>query len=52
MADGAVKPIDAIRVGEYVQSFKRGKSIITRVKQIDVYNYPASRSRRSHSNNR
>ncbi len=42
MADGFVKPIEAIRVGDYVQSFKKGKSIITKVKQVDVYNYPGS----------
>ena len=42
MADGAIKEISEVRVGEYVQSFRKGKSLITRVKQIDVYNYPNS----------
>jgi|GEM_PF-1129642 len=42
MADGAVKEISEVRVGDYVHTFRKGKSIITRVKQIDVYNFPNS----------
>jgi hypothetical protein len=42
MADGTVKEIAALRVGEYVQTFRKGKRLITQLKQIDVYNYPTS----------
>jgi hypothetical protein len=42
MADGAVAEISLVRVGDYVQAFKKGKRTITKVTQIDVYNYPSS----------
>lgn len=42
MADGAVKDIADIRVGEHVKSFTNGKNSVTRVKQVDIYNYPGS----------
>jgi hypothetical protein len=42
MADGTIKEIAALHVGEYVQTFRNGRSMITQLKQIDVYNYPAS----------
>ncbi|MCE7064296.1 hypothetical protein [Dyadobacter sp. CY326] len=40
MADGSVKCIADIRVGEQVKTCKDGKSMATQVKQIDVYNKP------------
>jgi len=40
MADGSVKSIADIKVGEHVKTCKGGKSMATQVKQIDVYNKP------------
>ncbi len=42
MADGSVKPIAEVRVGEHVKTCKDGKSTSTQVKQIDIYNQPNS----------
>jgi hypothetical protein len=42
MADGTIKEIANVQVGEYVQTLEKGRSIITQVKQIDVYNHPSS----------
>lgn len=42
MADGSVKSIAEVRVGEHVKTCKDGKSAVTQVKQIDVYNQPNS----------
>jgi hypothetical protein len=42
MADGTVKSIAEVRVGEHVKTCKDGKSSVTQVKQIDVYNQPTS----------
>jgi hypothetical protein len=42
MADGSVKIMADVRVGEFVQTWRKGKSMITQVKQVDVYNYPSS----------
>jgi hypothetical protein len=40
MADGSVKSIADVKVGEHVRTCKGGKSMATQVKQIDVYNKP------------
>jgi hypothetical protein len=40
MADGTVKSIADVKVGEHVKTCKGGKSMATQVKQIDVYNKP------------
>lgn len=42
MADGSVKSIAEVRVGEHVKTCKDGKTSTTQVKQIDVYNQPTS----------
>lgn len=42
MADGSVKSIAEVRVGEHVTTCKDGKSTVTQVKQIDVYERPGS----------
>ncbi|MHA4738601.1 hypothetical protein [Dyadobacter sp. MSC1_007] len=42
MADGSVKSIAEVRVGEHVKTCKDGRSAVTQVKQIDVYNQPNS----------
>jgi hypothetical protein len=42
MADGSVKSIADVRVGEHVKTCKDGKTSTTQVKQIDVYNQPTS----------
>lgn len=42
MADGSLKSISDVRVGEHVKTCKDGKSAVTQVKQIDVYNQPNS----------
>ena len=42
MADGSVKSIAEVRVGEHVKTCKDGKTTITQVKQIDVFNQPTS----------
>lgn len=42
MADGSVKSIADVRVGEHVTTCKDGKSAVTQVKQIDVYERPSS----------
>ena len=42
MADGSVKSIADVRVGEHVKTCKDGKTTITQVKQIDVFNQPTS----------
>ncbi|MCE7071279.1 MULTISPECIES: hypothetical protein [Dyadobacter] len=40
MADGSVKSIADVKVGEHVKTCKGGKSMATQVRQIDVYNKP------------
>ena len=40
MADGTVKSIADVKVGEHVKTCKGGKTMATQVKQIDVYNKP------------
>lgn len=40
MADGTVKSIADVKVGEHVKTCKGGKSMATQVRQIDVYNKP------------
>jgi hypothetical protein len=42
MADGSVKPIADVKVGEHVKTCKDGKSTSTQVMQIDIYNQPNS----------
>lgn len=42
MADGSLKSIADVRVGEHVKTCKDGKTTITQVKQIDVFNQPTS----------
>jgi hypothetical protein len=42
MADGSVKTMSEVKVGDYVQTYRKGKSMITKVKQVDIYNYPSS----------
>ncbi len=42
MADGSVKSIADVRVGEHVTTCKDGKTAITQVRQIDVFNQPTS----------
>ncbi|MEO6285092.1 MAG: hypothetical protein ABIN80_07060, partial [Dyadobacter sp.] len=42
MADGSVKPIADVKVGEHVKTCKNGKSTSTQVMQIDIYNQPNS----------
>ncbi|KAA6434029.1 hypothetical protein FEM33_22345 [Dyadobacter flavalbus] len=42
MADGSIKRIADVKVGEHVQTFKNGRNMITEVKHIDVYDKPAS----------
>ncbi|MGG7661471.1 hypothetical protein [Dyadobacter sp. BHUBP1] len=42
MADGSIKSIAEVRVGEHVKTCKDGKTTITQVKQIDVFNQPTS----------
>ncbi|WP_353718006.1 hypothetical protein [Dyadobacter sp. 676] len=42
MADGSVKSIAEVRVGEHVKTCKDGKTTVTQVKQIDVFNQPTS----------
>ncbi|WP_035360175.1 hypothetical protein [Dyadobacter alkalitolerans] len=40
MADGSVKSIADVKVGEHVKTCKGGKSMATQVRQIYVYNKP------------
>jgi len=40
MADGSVKSISDVRVGEHVKTCKDGKTATTQVKQIDIYDQP------------
>jgi len=40
MADGSVKSIADVKVGEHVKTCKDGKTLSTQVMQIDVYNKP------------
>lgn len=42
MADGSLKSIAEVRVGEHVKTCRDGKSTTTQVRQIDVYNQPNS----------
>lgn len=42
MADGSIRRIADVKVGEHVQSCKGGKSMTTEVKHVDVYDKPAS----------
>ncbi|CAG5068360.1 hypothetical protein DYBT9623_01090 [Dyadobacter sp. CECT 9623] len=42
MADGSVKPIADVRIGEHVKTCRDGKTTATQVKQIDVFNQPYS----------
>lgn len=42
MADGSVKPIADVRIGEHVKTCKGGRSTTTQVKQIEVFNQPYS----------
>lgn len=42
MADGSIKPIADVKIGENVKTCKNGKSLATQVKQIDVYEHPNS----------
>jgi ribosomal 50S subunit-recycling heat shock protein len=42
MADGSVKPIADVKIGEHVKTCKGGKSTITQVKQINVFTEPYS----------
>ncbi|MCF0070514.1 Hint domain-containing protein [Dyadobacter sp. CY261] len=42
MADGSMKSIADVRVGEHVKTCKDGKTASTQVKQIDVFNQPTS----------
>lgn len=42
MADGSIKSIAEVRVGEHVKTCRDGKTAITQVKQIDVFNQPTS----------
>jgi hypothetical protein len=42
MADGSIRRIADVKVGEHVQTCKDGKSMTTEVKQVDVYDKPAS----------
>ncbi|WP_221393895.1 hypothetical protein [Dyadobacter sp. NIV53] len=42
MADGSTKAIADVKVGEKVKTCRNGKSVITQVKQVDVYNTPNS----------
>ncbi|GGN01754.1 hypothetical protein GCM10010967_40300 [Dyadobacter beijingensis] len=42
MADGTVKSIADVRVGEHVKTCKDGKTATTQVRQIDVFNQPTS----------
>ncbi|MGV3599593.1 MAG: Hint domain-containing protein [Dyadobacter fermentans] len=40
MADGSVKSIADVRVGEHVKTCKNGKTATTQVKQIDIFDQP------------
>jgi len=42
MADGSVKSIAEVRVGEHVKTCKDGKTASTQVRQIDVFDRPSS----------
>ncbi|KQS31191.1 Hint domain-containing protein [Dyadobacter sp. Leaf189] len=42
MADGSVKPIADVKIGEHVKTCKDGKSTTTQVKQINVFTEPYS----------
>lgn len=42
MADGSLKSIADVRVGEHVKTCKDGKTTTTQVRQIDVFNQPTS----------
>ncbi|MCE7061066.1 hypothetical protein [Dyadobacter sp. CY343] len=42
MADGSVKPIADVKIGEHVKTCRGGKTTATQVKQIDVFNQPYS----------
>lgn len=42
MADGSLKSIADVRVGEHVKTCKDGKTTSTQVRQIDVFNQPTS----------
>ena len=42
MADGSIKAIADVKVGEKVKTCRDGKSVITQVKQVDVYDRPNS----------
>ncbi|WP_138483654.1 hypothetical protein [Dyadobacter bucti] len=43
MADGTVKAIADVKVGEHVKTCRDGQSVSTQVLQIDVYNKPNSK---------
>jgi ribosomal 50S subunit-recycling heat shock protein len=43
MADGTVKAIADVKVGEHVRTCMGGKSVSTQVRQIDVYDKPSSK---------
>lgn len=40
MADGTLRPISDVKVGEKVRTCHKGKSISTKVKEVEVYNNP------------
>ncbi|WP_084165649.1 hypothetical protein [Dyadobacter crusticola] len=42
MADGSVKPIADVKIGEHVKTCKDGRSMTTQVKQINVFTEPYS----------
>ncbi|WP_439556734.1 hypothetical protein [Dyadobacter sp.] len=42
MADGSVKPMADVKIGEHVKTCRGGKSTITQVKQINVFTEPYS----------
>lgn len=42
MADGSLKAIEDVKVGENVKTCKNGKSVTTQVKQVEIYESPNS----------
>jgi len=42
MADGSIKAISDVKVGENVKTCRNGKSVVTQVKQVEVYDSPNS----------
>ena len=42
MADGSTKAIADVKIGENVKTCRNGKSVVTQVKQVDVYDSPSS----------